>query len=242
MNAIEIKNLTKKYKNFTAVDSLNLTIPEGEFFGLLGSNGAGKTTTIKMLCGLLNLTSGDALMLGHSLVHDSEAVKDIINVSPQETAVALHLTVKENLMLVSRLYGADKNLAKQKVNSLINTFRLKEYENVRSKALSGGWQRKLSIAMSLITNPKILFLDEPTLGLDVRARRDLWNTIKELKGKATIILTTHYLEEAEALSDRICIMNNGKIQVMGTAQEIIKKTGAKNFEEAFLMNTEEARS
>ena len=172
MNTIEIKNLTKQFKNVTAVDSLNLNISESEFFGLLGSNGAGKTTTIKMLCGLLAPSNGDAIMMGHSLVNDSEAVKQLINISPQETAIASHLTVKENLMLVARLYGADKELAKQKVNRIIEDFHLKEYENVRSKNLSGGWQRKLSIAMSLITNPKILFLDEPTLGLDVRARND----------------------------------------------------------------------
>ena len=239
MNTIEIKNLTKQFKNVTAVDSLNLNISESEFFGLLGSNGAGKTTTIKMLCGLLAPSNGDAIMMGHSLVNDSEAVKQLINISPQETAIASHLTVKENLMLVARLYGTDKELAKQKVNRIIEDFHLKEYENVRSKNLSGGWQRKLSIAMSLITNPKILFLDEPTLGLDVRARNDLWKTIEKLKGKATIILTTHYLEEAEALADRICIMNQGKIQVMGSAKEIVEKTGAKNFEEAFLINTEE---
>lgn len=239
MNTIEIKNLTKQFKNVTAVHSLNLNISESEFFGLLGSNGAGKTTTIKMLCGLLAPSNGDAIMMGHSLVNDSEAVKQLINISPQETAIASHLTVKENLMLVARLYGADKELAKQKVNRIIEDFHLKEYENVRSKNLSGGWQRKLSIAMSLITNPKILFLDEPTLGLDVRARNDLWKTIEKLKGKATIILTTHYLEEAEALADRICIMNQGKIQVMGSAKEIVEKTGAKNFEEAFLINTEE---
>jgi len=238
MNAIEIKNLTKKYGDRTAVNSINLAIAQGEFFAMLGSNGAGKTTTIKMLSCLVEPTSGDAIMQGNSVKSASENVKEIINLSPQETAVAPKLTVKENLIMIARLYGSAKKEAKAKADILMKTFDLSDRQNEKAKALSGGWQRKLSIAMALISNPKILFLDEPTLGLDVRARRELWETIEKLKGKVTLILTTHYLEEAEALADRICIMDKGIIQIMGTADEIVKASGKKDFEEAFLNYTE----
>lgn len=238
MNAIEIKSLTKRYGGLVAVDSLSLNINQGEFFAMLGSNGAGKTTTIKMLSCLAEPTSGDASMLGNSLRNQSGKVKSIINLSPQETAVAPKLTVKENLVMIARLYGSSKSDAQRKADFMMSTFDLTNRQNESAKKLSGGWQRKLSIAMALISDPKILFLDEPTLGLDVRARRELWATIEKLKGKVTLILTTHYLEEAEALADRICIMDKGVIQVLGTADEIVKVSGAKNFEEAFLMYTE----
>lgn len=238
MNAIEINGLTKKYGNLTAVNSLSLSIKQGEFFAMLGSNGAGKTTTIKMLSCLTEPTSGDALMLGNSLKNHSDKVKNIINLSPQETAVAPKLTVKENLMMIARLHGSSKHEASKKADTIMATFELTDRKNDRAKQLSGGWQRKLSIAMALISEPKILFLDEPTIGLDVRARRELWKTIDKMKGKLTLILTTHYLEEAEELADRICIMDKGVIQVMGTVDEIIKVSGKKNFEDAFLMYTE----
>lgn len=238
MNAIEIRDLTKRYGNLTAVNSLSLNIKQGEFFAMLGSNGAGKTTTIKMLSCLTEPTSGDALMLGNSLRKQADKVKDIINLSPQETAVAPKLTVKENLMMIARLHGSSKQEAREKADKIMETFELTDRKNDRAKQLSGGWQRKLSIAMALISNPKILFLDEPTIGLDVRARRELWGTMEKLKGKLTLILTTHYLEEAEELADRICIMDKGVVQVLGTADEIIKVSGARNFEEAFLIYTE----
>lgn len=238
MNAIEIKNLSKKYDDRIAVNSINLTIEQGEFFALLGSNGAGKTTTIKMLSCLVKPTDGEAIMKGNSVKSASEKVKEIINISPQETAVAPKLTIKENLMMIARLYGSSNEQAKSKANILMKTFDLTDRQNEKAKALSGGWQRKLSISMALISNPQILFLDEPTLGLDVRARRELWETIGKLKGKVTLILTTHYLEEAEALADRICIMDKGIIQIMGTADEIVKASGKKDFEEAFLNYTE----
>jgi len=239
MNAIEIKGLSKIFDERTAVDTLDLTIKQGEFFGLLGSNGAGKTTTIKMLCCLIQPTNGDALMMGNSIVKNSEAVKQIINVSPQETAVAPKLTVRENLEMIARIHGSSKEQATQKAGKMLSVFDMQARARDRAKALSGGFQRKLSIAMALITEPQILFLDEPSLGLDVRARRELWKTINALKGIATIILTTHYLEEAEALSDRICIMDKGKVQIVGTAKEIIGTAGTKTFEDAFLMYTEE---
>ena len=239
MNAVEIRGLSKMFGEQTAVDTFDLTIKQGEFFGLLGSNGAGKTTTIKMLCCLLQPTSGDALMMGNSIVKNPEAVKQIINISPQETAVAPKLTVRENLEMIARIYGNSKEQASQKADKMLFVFDMKTRAKDRAKALSGGLQRKLSIAMALITEPQILFLDEPSLGLDVRARRELWKTINALKGIATIILTTHYLEEAEILSDRICIMDKGKVQIVGTAEGIIGIAGTKTFEDAFLMYTEE---
>jgi len=239
MNAVEIRGLSKMFGEQTAVDTFDLTIKQGEFFGLLGSNGAGKTTTIKMLCCLLQPTSGDALMMGNSIVKNPEAVKQIINISPQETAVAPKLTVRENLEMIARIYGNSKEQASQKADKMLFVFDMKTRAKDRAKALSGGLQRKLSIAMALITEPQILFLDEPSLGLDVRARRELWKTINALKGIATIILTTHYLEEAEILSDRICIMDKGKVQIVGTAEGIIDTAGTKTFEDAFLMYTEE---
>ncbi|MGW7874490.1 ABC transporter ATP-binding protein [Staphylococcus saprophyticus] len=234
MKGIDIKNLTKKYKNRTAVDTLNLTIKEGEFFALLGTNGAGKTTTIKMLSCLLEPTSGDAQLLGNSIVKNPKSVKKIINVSPQETAIATKLSVKENLELIARIYGISNQEATKKAEEMLSVFGLTKRAKDRANSLSGGMQRKLSLAMSLITNPKILFLDEPTIGLDVRARRNLWKIISELKGKITIILTTHYLEEADALADRIGIMHQGKMRIVGTTKEIKRETGEGSLEDAFL--------
>ena len=222
MNAIEIRDLTKRYGNLTAVNSLSLNIKQGEFFAMLGSNGAGKTTTIKMLSCLTEPTSGDALMLGNSLRKQADKVKDIINLSPQETAVAPKLTVKENLMMIARLHGSSKQEAREKADKIMETFELTDRKNDRAKQLSGGWQRKLSIAMALISNPKILFLDEPTIGLDVRARRELWGTMEKLKGKLTLILTTHYLEEAEN-AGYVVIMDSGKIAAQGTPVELKSK-------------------
>ncbi|GAB6926219.1 ABC transporter ATP-binding protein [Paenibacillus sp. JCM 10914] len=234
MSAVTIKKLTKRFKKRTAVDGIDLKIREGEFFALLGTNGAGKTTTIKMLSCLLEPTSGDAELMGNSIMKHSHAVKPIINVSPQETAIASKLSVLENLELIARIYGSSALEATRKAHEMLQTFRLTERAKDRAASLSGGMQRRLSIAMALITKPQILFLDEPTLGLDVHARRDLWNTIRELKGKITIILTTHYLEEAESLADRIGIMHRGKMEMVGTAAEITNATGTNNLEEAFL--------
>ena len=238
MNAIEIKELTKKYKDFTAVDKLDLTIGEGELFGLLGVNGAGKTTTIKMLSCLSKPTSGTAVLMGNSITEKPDEVKKIISISTQETAVAPNLTVRENLEFIAKIYSVpDPKAAADKV---IADFSLGEKENSRTKTLSGGWQRKVSIAMALITSPKILFLDEPTLGLDVLARRELWNVIRKLKSKMTIILTTHYLEEAEALCDRIAIMTSGKLRAIGTAEELKQLAGKESFEDAFIEIAENA--
>ena len=232
MYSIETKDLTKKFKDKVAVNNLDLKIKKGELFALLGVNGAGKTTTIKMLSGLILPTSGSITTLNMDIKKDTLKIKEILNVSPQETAIAPNLTVRENLDFMAGVYQIKNK--DDKINELIKLFKLNEVLNKRAKTLSGGWQRKVSIAISLINDPKILFLDEPTLGLDVIARKELWKIISELKGKITIILTTHYMEEAESLSDRIGIMVSGKLIDIGTAKELIKKTKSKNFEDAFV--------
>ena len=240
MEAIKTKALTKRYKEKTAVNDLELTVHKGELYSLLGVNGAGKSTTIKMLSCLTQPTSGDAELMGHSIVSEASRVKALINVSPQETAVAAKLSVRENLEFIARIYGSDKKEAREKARDMIEQFNMGEIERSKAATLSGGWQRRLSIAMALITEPEILFLDEPTLGLDVLARRELWRLIERLKGKMTIILTTHYLEEAESLSDRIGIMSRGVLLAEGTAEELKAKAGTDDFEEAFIRITEEA--
>lgn len=234
MTAIETSGLTKEYKDIKAVNSLNLTIEKGELFALLGVNGAGKTTTIKMLSCLIRPTSGDAFLLGDSITSAPMKVKEKINISPQETAVAPNLTVRENLELICGIYGHGKQASKKTANETIEKLDLGEISSQKAKTLSGGWQRRLSIAMALITQPEILFLDEPTLGLDVLARRELWEIIKNLKGKVTIILTTHYLEEAENLSDHIGIMSRGRLTAAGTVKDLIDLSGEKIFEDAFV--------
>lgn len=232
MNVIETKSLTKKYKNKTAVESLNLKIAKGELFSLLGVNGAGKTTTIRMLTGLVEPSSGEAKIYGKNIVTDFSDIKQIMNVAPQETAIAPNLSVKENLEFMAGVYNISN--AKEKIDELINLFKLEELLNQKAKTLSGGWQRRLSIAMALINEPKILFLDEPTLGFDVISRRELWEIIRNLKGKTTIILTTHYMGEAENLSDRIGVMEKGKLISVGTPEELKSKTNTKSFEDAFI--------
>lgn len=234
IKAIETVELTKRYQDKIAVDALNLTIGQGELFALLGVNGAGKTTTIKMLSCLLRPSSGDALLMGKSIISQPYEVKQIINVSPQETAVAPNLSVRENLELICGVYGAPRAQAKQKAQKTIAAFGMEEIAKSRAKTLSGGWQRRLSIAMALISEPQVLFLDEPTLGLDVLARRELWGLIQKLKGKITIILTTHYLQEAEALSDHIGILSKGKLKAVGTAQELMAAANTSSFEDAFV--------
>ena len=234
MLAIQTIGLVKQYKALTAVDQLNLDIREGELFSLLGVNGAGKTTVIKMLSCLANPTAGDALVGGFSITKEPENVKRIIGVSPQETAVAPNLTVKENLELICGIHGFSKEKTAEKLRELTVQFNLQEQLHRKAGKLSGGWQRRVSIAMALISQPQILFLDEPTLGLDVLARHDLWETIQSLKGKITIILTTHYLEEAEALSDRIGIMKDGRLLAVGTPNALKDQADADTFENAFV--------
>ena len=234
MYAIRTANLTKKYKDIIAVDQLNLQVKKGELFSLLGVNGAGKTTTIKMLSCLTQPTSGDAFLNGKSICKDTAAVKSLIAVSPQETAVASGLSVQENLELLCGVHGFTKDKQNAKIAELTKLLGLESVIKKKAGKLSGGWQRRLSIAMALISEPEILFLDEPTLGLDVLARSDLWDLIYSLKGKVTIILTTHYMEEAEILSDRIAIMKDGKLLVCDTADKIKETAGTDTFEQAFI--------
>lgn len=238
---IETKHLTKKFGDFVAVDDLNLSIEQGELFSLLGLNGAGKTTTIKMLSCLILPSSGNAKIFNKDLIKDSQYIKQRINVSPQETAIARNLNVQENLEMMAGIYGIPKNENLRKVQEMIMLFNLSEVRKKKAKLLSGGMQRRLSIAMALITEPEILFLDEPTLGLDVIARRELWGNIKKLKGKTTIILTTHYLEEAEALSDRVAIIQRGRIKAIGTVAEILIQTNSKKLEDAFVLLNEKEK-
>ena len=239
--AIKTTGLTKKYKEITAVDDLNLEIRNGELFSLLGVNGAGKTTTIKMLSTLTLPTKGDAVVSGESIISSPNLVKERIGVSPQETAVAPSLSVKENLNLMCDVHGLKKDKAKEKIEELSKALDLESVMNRKAGKLSGGWQRRLSIAMALVSEPKVLFLDEPTLGLDVIARSELWDLIESLKGKTTIVLTTHYMEEAEALSDRLGVIKNGRLLFTGTVKEMKEKTGTERIEDAFIKMIKEAK-
>lgn len=240
MYAIETRGLTKRYKDVTAVDALDLAVEKGELFALLGVNGAGKTTTVKLLSCLTRPTAGDAFLMGKSILTDTNRVKEVIGMSPQETAVAPNLTVRENLALMCGVHGLDRETAREKTAGLLKRFSLKPVEKKRAGKLSGGWQRRLSLAMALISEPEVLFLDEPTLGLDVLARSELWDAIRSLKGKTTVVLTTHYMEEAEALSDRVGIMKDGKLLALDTAAELKRRAGAERFEDAFIAIVKEA--
>jgi ABC-2 type transport system ATP-binding protein len=231
MSIISIKNLSKNYKNKKALEGVSFEINEGELFGLLGVNGAGKTTLIKILSGLTKKSSGEVVISDYNLDNDIHKIKEIVDISPQETSVANNLTVKENLEFFANIYNNNKSSI---IDEIIDIFKLKDVLNQRAKTLSGGYKRRLSIAVALISNPKILFLDEPTLGLDVFARRELWGIINKLKNKITIILTSHYLEEIEHLCDRVAILSKGELLKVGTIEEIKKKSDAKTFEDAFI--------
>ena len=234
MQAIKTVELTRRYKSLIAVDKLNLDVQHGELFSLLGVNGAGKTTIIKMLSCLTKPTEGDAMVGGYSIIKEPEQVKRVIGVSPQETAVAPNLSVHENLELICGIHGFSREKTVAKIHTLSGLLALDSVLQQKAGKLSGGWQRRVSIAMALISEPRILFLDEPTLGLDVIARHDLWNMIRSLKGETTIILTTHYMEEAEALSDRIGIMKSGRLLAVGTVDDLKEKAGTESFEAAFV--------
>ena len=231
---IETRGITKKYKDTLAVDSLDLEIKTGELFALLGVNGAGKTTAIKILSGLTKADRGEGFICGKSIKNELSQVKKLIAVSPQETAVAPNLTVLENLQLICGINGFSKEKTREKTDEMLEKLGLTEISQKRASKLSGGYKRRLSIAMSLISEPQVLFLDEPTLGLDVLARAELWELIRSLSGKMTIVLTTHYMEEAEALSDRIGIMQKGRLVAVGTAAELKERTGTDRFEDAFI--------
>lgn len=242
MTEIKLSSLTKRYKDITAVDSLSLEIEKGELFGLLGVNGAGKTTTIKMLSTLTAPTSGDAEIAGFSILGDKQKIRERIAISPQETAVAENLTARENLKMMAGIYGMDKDAAEKKIVELRDALSLGKVMDKRLKKLSGGYKRRVSIAMALINSPSVLFLDEPTLGLDVIARAELWDAIKAIKGELTIILTTHYLEEAQEMCDRLAVMKDGRLITVGTAEEIMKEAGVDDFETAFVKLVKEGRS
>ena len=234
MEAIVANGLSRSFGARRAVDQVSLCVHEGEFFSLLGVNGAGKTTLIRMLCCLCTPTSGSAQVLGQDIVRQAAQVKSVIAVSPQETAVAGNLSARENLELMAGVYGHSAAECRALAQEMIQRLRLTDVAGQRAKTLSGGWMRRLSIAMALVSEPKVLFLDEPTLGLDVLARRELWQVIRGLRGHTALVLTTHYLEEAEALSDRIGVMFHGRLIALGTAQELIRQTGADSFENAFV--------
>ncbi len=231
---IKITNLSKSYKEVVAVDNISLNINSNEIFSLLGVNGAGKTTTIKMLTGLVQKDCGEIVFGNLKMGEDTDKIKQIINLSPQETAIAENLSVKENLLFLAEVYALRKEEAKNKAEELIKTFNLQSVQNKRAKFLSGGMKRRLSIAMALVSNPKVLFLDEPTLGLDVLVRAELWSLIKSLKSQMTVILTTHYMEEAEQLSDRVAIMNDGKIIEQGSPKQLKTKYDCESLEKAFI--------
>lgn len=240
-NAVELRALRKEFGNKVAVNDVTLSVKEGSVFALLGVNGAGKTTTIKMLSGLSKPSGGDALVYGKSILKDMDAIKKLSNVSPQDTSVAPNLSVYENLEFIAEIYGYTGEAKKKRIREVMEQFALDEVHNQKAKTLSGGWQRKVSIAMAMITEPKILYLDEPTLGLDVLARRELWKVIEGLKGKMTIILTTHYMEEAESLSDYVAVMVKGELRACGTLDELKARTGADSLEDAFIKIAEEGK-
>ncbi len=239
---IKTDKLTKNYEELIAVNGIDLEIREGEIFSLLGVNGAGKTTLVKMLTAITKPTSGDAYICGKSIISERAKVKELIDISMQETAVARKLTVEENIEFYARLNGQSKQEIVETKNFIYSVFGLEEYAKKQAQKLSGGWQRKLSIALALVSKPKILFLDEPTLGLDVIARRALWKTILSLKGKTTIVLTTHYMEEAEYLSDRIGIMKGGRLLFVGDKNELYKITREEKVENAFIKIVEDSEN
>jgi len=220
--AIITENLTREFGGRVAVDKLNIAIRQGEIFSLLGTNGAGKTTSIRMLCCLLQPTSGTARVNGFSVSDAPQKIKEIIGVSPQETAVAGHLNSKENLMLMGGVSGLSRDASKKRAKILMELLEIEDRKD-QARKLSGGLQRRLSIAMALMPDPKILFLDEPTLGLDPHARKSVWTYIEKLKEEKTVLLTTHYLEEADSLADTIAIMDRGRIIENGTAAELKQK-------------------
>lgn len=236
MKMIEIEHISKSFKDTKALDDISLTIEEGELFGLLGVNGAGKTTLISILSTLYRLEEGKAYIDAKDVQKEREEVKKIIAISPQETAIASNLTVKENLAFFASIYDQKDE---EYIKNLIHTFHLEEVLLKKAKTLSGGWKRRLSIALSLLSKPKVLFLDEPTLGLDVLVRRELWKIILSFKGKMTIVLTSHYLEEIESLCDRVAILNKGKLKVVGSVNEIKEKTKQDSLEDAFVTLMEE---
>ncbi|KKN48001.1 hypothetical protein LCGC14_0657210 [marine sediment metagenome] len=237
-NAIVIEGLVKRFGDVLAVDDLNLEIKRGELFGLLGPNGAGKTTTINILSGLLQPTSGTAYVGGYDVKKDLKKIKELIGVCPQEAAVFKFLTGRENIELFGSLHGMSKKEAKERTEDLLKQANFTETSKRKAKGYSGGMARQLNLLIALVNNPQIAYLDEPTVGMDARARRKTWEFIGSLKEQnKTVILTTHYIEEAEALSDRVGIIDYGELIALGTPKELMKKHDSKNLEEVFLKIT-----
>jgi ABC-2 type transport system ATP-binding protein len=237
-SAITVENLIKRFEDVTAVDGINLQVKKGELFGLLGPNGAGKTTTINMLCGLIKPTNGTAKVGGYDVQKETEKVKTLIGVCPQETAIYPYLTGAENVELFGNLHAMNKETLKARRDMLLEKMGLTEDAKRRSEKYSGGMKRRLSLILALIHNPQIAFLDEPTVAMDPQSRHAVWDFIKELKEEdKTIILTTHYMEEAEALCDRVGIIDHGKLIALGAPQALISKNKVKNLEEVFIALT-----
>jgi ABC-2 type transport system ATP-binding protein len=237
-SAIVIENLSKKYSDVAALDDLNLQVAKGELFGLLGPNGAGKTTTINILCGLIKPTRGSAQILGYDVQKDSGKVKERIGVCTQETAIYPYLTAVENLELFGNLHTLDQKTLKTRGTLLLDKMGLTEDAKRKASKYSGGMKRRLSLALALIHDPEIAFLDEPTVAMDPQSRHAVWDFIKEQKSKGkTVILTTHHMEEAEELCDRIGIIDHGKLIALGTTKQLIAENGVKNLEEVFIQLT-----
>lgn len=235
MKAIEARCLSKAYKGCAVVENLSFEVMTGEVFSLLGMNGAGKTTTIRMLTGITTPDAGEACICGHSIRNGSGEARRLIGVSPQESAVAPKLTVRENLEFAAEIHGCARSEARIRVQGMLARMDMEAIAGKAAGKLSGGWQRRLSVGMALMTEPKVLFLDEPTLGLDVLARREFWKLLRSLRREMTILLTTHYLEEAEALSDRIAILRDGTLRALGTPAELTALAGVEKFEDAFVL-------
>jgi ABC-2 type transport system ATP-binding protein len=237
-NAIEIKELAKNFGDVKAVEGLNLEVKRGELFGFLGPNGAGKTTTINMLCGLLDPTSGTAFVAGYDVTKDTNKMQAHIGVCPQEAAIFKFLTGRENIELLGNLHGVEKGILRERTTALLNESEFTEAAKRRAKGYSGGMMRQLNLLMALISDPDIVFLDEPTVGMDARARRRTWEYIGALKDQQkTVVLTTHYIEEAQALSDRVGIIDYGKLIALGTSEELMEKHKADDLEAVFLKIT-----
>ena len=238
-NIIEVKNLVKKFDDFTAVDNISFDVKKGEIFAFLGPNGAGKSTSIKMFTTLLIPTSGTISLNGHDPVHDQENARKSFGIVFQDPSLDDELTAYENLEFHAVLYGVDKKTAKTRIEELMKLVDLWDKKDLLVKTFSGGMRRRLEIARGLLHHPKIFFLDEPTLGLDPQTRNSIWNYIKDLnkKEEITVFFTTHYMEEAARVADRVAVIDHGKILTIGTVKELLNKTKKTNLEDAFLALT-----
>ena len=234
-HAISVVDLVKRFEDVTAVDGLTFNVEVGEIFGLLGPNGAGKSTTINILSGLLEPTSGDAVVLGYDVRKEPMQIKERIGVCPQEPAYYAHLTGRENIELIADLHLMHKKERRERTDALLDLVGLGEASGRRVGKYSGGMIRRTSLAMALVHEPELAFLDEPTVGMDPQSRRATWDLIRSLQEKGrTVILTTHYIEEAEALANRVGIIDNGRLIALDTPGNLMEEHGAGNLEEVFI--------